>query len=551
MAKTKLFSQLLRTWKQAQFAQSKSITDLQLPEFCEEMAHQVKSINSSRREFGRLLFGGVAGGVLWNTLNPTSSLAHPAPRESLGKKVVVVGGGVAGLATCYYLKKQGIKCSLFEASKRLGGRIFTQYQFNSDGMFVERGGELIDTNHEDLIELVEELGLETEDFLEGSTKESAVYHFGDQLLRDSDVLKAFGPFSRNILKSQETLMVDGEIQLPTYHTVKTPELVALDQLSLQSYLDSMDGNTMEWVEPWLRELISVAYRGEYGLESHEQSAINLVSFIGTETDEFKIFGESDEAKRIKGGNSKLINALIKEIEGTPIQLESELEHIKVTSSGAISLQFKSGSTTQEVVADHVVLAIPFTVLRRIPGVFDLPLSRPKRRAIKELGYGTNSKLMLDFTSKFWQTSSPFSTRGVDIYTDGKAQQFWETSRLQKGNSGVLTHFLGGERGATRNADQIELALSALTMIYGSSAKNQFTGKKVYHVWRKDPLFRGSYICPTPGQYTRLIGASSETELNGKLHFAGEHTSLDYGGFMNGAVESAKRVCLELTSDLIK
>ena len=42
----------------------------------------------------------------------------------------------------------------------------------------------------------------------------------------------------------------------------------------------------------------------------------------------------------------------------------------------------------------------------------------------------------------------------------------------------------------------------------------------------------------PGQYTTLFGAGSTPE--GNVHFAGEHTSVEYFGFLNGAVVSGER-----------
>jgi monoamine oxidase len=56
---------------------------------------------------------------------------------------------------------------------------------------------------------------------------------------------------------------------------------------------------------------------------------------------------------------------------------------------------------------------------------------------------------------------------------------------------------------------------------------------------------GSYTCPLVGQYTTLLAAASPAELDGRLVFAGEHTSGDYSGFMNGAVESGNRAAKEI------
>jgi monoamine oxidase len=64
-------------------------------------------------------------------------------------------------------------------------------------------------------------------------------------------------------------------------------------------------------------------------------------------------------------------------------------------------------------------------------------------------------------------------------------------------------------------------------------------------WPKHPFVRASYTCPLVGQFTTLLGAAATPELGGRLIFAGEHTSPDFSGFMNGAVESGNRAAREI------
>jgi monoamine oxidase len=70
-----------------------------------------------------------------------------------------------------------------------------------------------------------------------------------------------------------------------------------------------------------------------------------------------------------------------------------------------------------------------------------------------------------------------------------------------------------------------------------------TKQAVRFFWPSSSFTLGSYACYKPGQYTTIAGA--EREAVGGLHFAGEHTSLDFQGFMNGASESGERVAQEI------
>ncbi|HRE45683.1 MAG TPA: FAD-dependent oxidoreductase, partial [Terricaulis sp.] len=65
--------------------------------------------------------------------------------------------------------------TLYEASDRFGGRMFTRRDFNDDGQFCELGGELVDTGHTALRDLASELGVGIERFPEGGQD---LYHIG-------------------------------------------------------------------------------------------------------------------------------------------------------------------------------------------------------------------------------------------------------------------------------------------------------------------------------------------------------------------------------------
>ncbi len=54
---------------------------------------------------------------------------------------------------------------------------------------------------------------------------------------------------------------------------------------------------------------------------------------------------------------------------------------------------------------------------------------------------------------------------------------------------------------------------------------------------------GSYAAVLPGQYTRYAGVIGRRE--GRVHFAGEHTSDAYQGFFEGAVASGERCAREV------
>ena len=76
---------------------------------------------------------------------------------------------------------------------------------------------------------------------------------------------------------------------------------------------------------------------------------------------------------------------------------------------------------------------------------------------------------------------------------------------------------------------------------------QWNGKATLDHWTSYPWTRGSYSYWKVGQYTRFAGSEGRPE--GKCHFAGEHTSIDFQGYLNGAVETGQRAAAEVLAAL--
>jgi monoamine oxidase len=264
--------------------------------------------------------------------------------------------------------------------------------------------------------------------------------------------------------------------------------------------------------------------------------------IGTDVDEgFHIFGESDERFHVRGGNDLVTSALGARVDDA-IEPGHVLEAVSARADGSLVCTFRVGTATVDVPADQVLLAIPFTLLRDVR--LDVPLPAAKRRAITELGYGTNAKLMVGFGERVWRTRH--QANGSSL-TDLPYQLTWETSRLQAGTAGVLTNFTGGrhgiEIGAGSPEEQAALLLRDLERVFpGVTAAHAGMPAVRFH-WPSHRWTRGSYASYLPGQWTAFRGA--EGEAVGQLHFAGEHCSLEAQGFMEGGCETGERAAREI------
>jgi monoamine oxidase len=343
-------------------------------------------------------------------------------KQDRPKTVAIVGGGVAGLTAAYRLQAAGASPVVFEASNRWGGRMYTQYNFYKD-MFCELGGEFVDTDHEDLQTLGKELGVEMQNLTVDGGDDlyffKGVFHTPKDMIDPTTKSGAFGPIAKQIAKDAGKL-TDKDDNWTKYAG-------KLDRTSLKDYLEQFRGKT----DDWTIDVLDVAYNIEYGLETKDQSSLNMVDFITTDMSKpFSMFGPSDEIYRIKGGSSALITALVNALQNK-IEMKQGFALTGLDyKNNQIVMTFDAPGGAQTVNYDAVILALPFTKLRQVTGLEKLKLGPDKLKCIRELGYGINAKIMNGTTSRSWRgsdTGLPAPSNGT-FYSDLGFQNLWDTSR---------------------------------------------------------------------------------------------------------------------------
>jgi monoamine oxidase len=486
----------------------------------------------SRRTFLKASAAATAGLAIEGCAARTARV----PPSSAGRRdeVVIVGAGIAGLVAGYRLQEAGVPVRIFEAQNRTGGRMFSLRNHFPDGQVVELGGELIDTGHERIKALCGELGLALDDLPEGDKDVSRdTWFFGGQRRSEAEIIEAFTPLAARIAADSAPFREEDI----TYRDPHGAE--AFDRISIDQWLDRAGA------AGWVRTLLKVGYTTEFGLETGRQSALNLLTMIDPKPDPFRIYGDSDERYHVHGGNDLVVGALARRLADR-IETGTVLEAISHRADGQLRLSLRRGSASSVVDAPYVILALPFTLLREVR--LDLGLPPAKRKAIMELGYGTNAKLMVGFAERVWRKAH---RSNGSVTTDLAFQSTWETSRGQSGRTGVLTNFTGGAHGldlgrgtAREQADEL---VRDLEKVFPGAAAARAGMKEVRFHWPSHPWTRGSYASYLVGQWTTIGGA--EAEPVGPLRFAGEHCSRDAQGFMEGGCETGEAAAAELLEDM--
>jgi monoamine oxidase len=301
-------------------------------------------------------------------------------------------------------------------------------------------------------------------------------------------------------------------------------------------------------------LLNAAYNEEYGAETTDQSALNLMYLLGfnSKPGNFSIYGKSDERYHIVGGNSLLPEAIANALPSGSIHTGMRMASIGLNNDGSINVSFGNG---QSINADHVILCMHFAVLRTLnykKANFD-PI---KQTAITQLGAGVNVKLNMQFGSRIWNTTGSTGS----VYTDLPFQSGWDVTRAQSGATGIFVEYpganvsksLGQTNPYTTTATNPKVttaaqqALANLEKIFpGVTA--QWNGKAMLSTPATDPNFNCSYSYWKPGQYVGFSGY--EGVRQGNVHFAGEHCSQDFQGFMEGGAAEGVRAATEILGDL--
>jgi monoamine oxidase len=270
---------------------------------------------------------------------------------------------------------------------------------------------------------------------------------------------------------------------------------------------------------------------------------------------FSIFGASDERYHIDGGNEQLPEAIANYVGRANIKQGWAMQSIKTNADGTVTMSFTTPGKTQTVTADHVILCMSFAVLRTL-SYSGAQFDSLKKTAITQLGAGRNSKLQLQFKSRFWNTTGPWGLSNGNVYTDIGIQNIWDVSRAQSGVSGLLVNYSGGNVAGAYNpstpyanastSSQVttyaNAFLAKLETVFPGITK-QWTGKATLSTPFLDPLLNCSSSYFKPGQYTGFSGY--EKVRQGNIHFAGEHCSQDFQGYMEGGAAEGVRAAKEI------
>lgn len=473
-----------------------------------------------------------------------------------GKRVIILGAGLAGMCSAYELGKVGYDCIILEARERAGGRCWTlrggdQFteidgqtqtaQFDQD-LYFNTGPARIPYHHV-TIDYCKELLVPLEVFVNVSRQQ---YYYQENA----------GPLSDRKVHAREAVTdmrgyISELLAKAINQDALNADLTTEDKARMVEFLRTFGGLNPE-----------LFYRGSSrrgftvpqgaGPQSgsvadpYDLSALIQLGFANYEVFEWTYDQQMTMFQPV-GGVDQIAKAFESRV-GERIAFQSEVKEIRKTPNGVRIVYTDQSGNMLEAIGDYCICTIPLTVLRSIPSDF----SPEMQEAIAGVAYYVFGKSGLQFNRRFWEEDEDIF--GGITWTNQTINQIWYPSYGYLSNKGVLNSaynyasddFYFEDNAATIGnlpSDQrISLVLEQCSKIHPQCRDHFENGVHVF--WPKIPYNLGAWAKYTP--QTRQQYYPRLNEPDGNIYLAGEHLSY-FTGWMAGALESARLVTTKINA----